>query len=243
LTSTVNIPPTGSSTGTPDLTLQGVVAGSTFETQWGVATISGTGSPSSTGISGPVTLDPSGKLTGQFVGVALNEPGQPVDNLMVNYVSVPTGSGQTTSSFIQTVSGTVTQTPIGATPSTQGTLTTPTPLSGTGTGTISGDISANLNMSTIAANATYVTAGTGPMSAQIIGAVGGPAGGLQTGVASMTAIKTVGEDTRALQYLGTVANQPAVGTTPASSTVFLNGLNLSSTGVAASQSGTVQVIQ
>ena len=89
---------------------------------------------------------------------------------------------------------------------------------------------------------TYVTAGTGPMSAQIIGAVGGPAGGPQTGVASMTAIKTIGENTRALQYLGTVVNQPAAGTTPASSTLFLNGLNLSSTGVAASQSATVQVI-
>ena len=33
------------STGTPDLTIQGVVAGSTWETRWGVATISGTGSP------------------------------------------------------------------------------------------------------------------------------------------------------------------------------------------------------
>jgi hypothetical protein len=143
---------------------------------------------------------------------------------------------------VQNVSGTVTQTPSGTTPSTQGTLTTPTPLIGTGTGTIPGNISANVNLNTIAANATYVTAGTGPMSAQIIGAVGGPAGGPQTGVASMHSIKTIGEQTRGLQHLGTVVHQPAVGSTPATSTLFLNGLNLSPNGVAASQGGTVTVI-
>ena len=182
-----------SGSGTPNLTVQGVVAGSTWETRWGVATISGSRFPgSTTGISGPVTLDPTGKLTGQFVDTVPNAPGQPADNVTVNYVSVPTGSGQTTSSFVQTVSGTVTQTPTGTTPSTQGTLTTPTPLTGTGTGTIPGNINANVNLTTIAANPTYVTAGTGPMSAQIIGAVGGPAGGPQTGVASMHSIKTVG---------------------------------------------------
>jgi hypothetical protein len=241
LTSTVNTPPTGSSTGTPNMTMQGVVAGSTWETRWGVATLNGSGSPSSTGISGPVTLDPSGKLTGQFVSTIPNGPGQPVDNVVANYVSVPTGSGQTTSSFVQTVSGTVTQTPIGTTPSTQGTLTTPTPLSGTGTGTIPGNVGANVNLNTMAASPTYVTAGTGPMSAQIIGAVGGPAGGPQTGVTSMHSIKTVGGNPRALQHLGTVVHQPATGTTPASSTLFLNGLNPSSTGVAASQGGTVKV--
>ena len=192
-TSTVNTFNSGS--GTPNQTIQGVVAGSTWETRWGVATMSGgsgTGSLSAILTSGPVTLDPSGKLTGQFVNAVPNGPGQPADNVVVNYVSVPTGSGQTTSSFVQNVSGTVTQTPSGTTPSTQGALTTPTPLTGTGTGTIPGNISANVNLNTMAANATYVTAGTGPMSAQIIGAVGGPAGGPQTGVASMHSIKTIG---------------------------------------------------
>jgi hypothetical protein len=79
------------------------------------------------------------------------------------------------------------------------------------------------------------------MSAQIIGAVGGPAGGTQTGVASMHSIKTIGANTRALQHLGTATHQPAVGSTPATLTTNLNGLNPTRSGVFANQTGTVTV--
>jgi hypothetical protein len=234
------------SPGTPNLTVQGVVAGSTWQTRWGVASISGTGIPqpsSSTGFfAGPVTLDPTGKLTGQFVDVIPNGVGNPVDNVTVNLVSVPAGQGQTTSSFVQTVSGQANQTLTGTTPSTQGTLTTPTPLSGTSTstGTISGNINANVALTTTAVTPTYVTAGTVPMSAQIIGAVGGPAG-TQTGVASMHSLKGTVTDTRGLQHLGTATFQPAAGSTPATLITNLIGQNLSLSGVAAMQTGTVTV--
>jgi hypothetical protein len=228
--------------GTPNLTVQGVVAGSPWQTRWGVASISGTGIPtpsSATGFfAGPVTVDPTGKLTGQFVDTLPNAPGQPVDNVAVNLVSVPTGAGQTTSSFVQTVSGTVAQTPASTT---QGSLITATPLPGTSTGLMAGNINANVNLSSTAVSPTYVTAGTTPMSAQIIGAVGGPAGGTQTGVASMHSLKGTGTNTRGLQHHGTATFQPAAGSTPATLTTNLNGLNPSRTGVAATQTGTVTV--
>ncbi len=237
--------------GTPNLTIRGVVAGSDWQNKWGVATISGSGSPTgSTGMSGPVTLDTSGKLTGQFVDVVPNGAGQPVDNVTVNLVSVPTGPGQTTSSFVNTVSGPVTQTPTGSTPSTQGSLTTPTPLSGTSsvstsTGIITANINANLALTSTAASATYGTSGSGPMTAQIVGAVGGPAGGTQTGVASMHSFKTIGSQTHFLQHVGTAAFQPAAGSTPATLTATVNGLNLapppSPLGTFARQRGTVTV--
>ncbi len=228
-----------SNSGPVNLTMQGVMAGSSWETKWGVATISGSGSPAgSTGMSGPVTLDPSGKLTGQFVDVVPNGAGQPVDNVTVNLVSVPVDPmhPQTTSSFVQTVSGTVTQTPTGSTPSAQGSLTTPTPLTGTSTGVLAGNINANLALTSTAASATYVTSGSGPMTAQIVGAVGGPAGGT-----SMHSIKTIGSQTHFLQHVGTAAFQPAAGSTPATLTATVNGLNLAPMGVFARQRGTVTV--
>lgn len=224
-----------------------MVAGSGWETKWGVASISGTGIPtpkSSIGFfAGPVTLDTSGKLTGQFVDVVPNGTGQPVDNVTFNLVSVPVDPmhPQTTSSFVQTVSGTVTQTPTGSTPSAQGSLPTPTPLTGTSTGVLAGNINANLALTSTAATATYGTSGSGPMTAQIVGAVGGPAGGAQTGVASMHSIKTIGSQTHFLQHVGTAAFQPAAGSTPATLTATVNGLNLPQSDVFARQRGTVTV--
>lgn len=240
-TSTVNT--FGSASGAvPNMTIKGVVAGSDWQTKWGVATISGAGSPAgSTKISGPVTLDPAGKLTGQFVDVIPTGSTTPVDNVTVNLVSVPAGTGQTTSSFVQTVSGNVTQTPVGTTPTAQATLTTPTALTGTSTGLMSGNIDAKVALTSMAVTPVYVTAGTGPMSAQIIGAVGGPAGGPQTGVASMHSIKTIGGRTSQHTHLGTATHQPATVTTPATLTTTLQGLNNFHSGVAASQAGTVTI--
>jgi hypothetical protein len=195
-------------------------------------------------MSGPVTLDTSGKLTGQFVDVAPNSGGYPPDNVTLNLVSVPTASGQTTSSFVQTVSGTVTQTPTGSTPSTpstQGTLTTPTPLTGTSTGVMAGNINANLALASTAAGPTYGTTGSGPIVGQIVGAVGGPAGGAQTGPATMQAVKTVGTRTNHTHYLGTATFQPAAGGAAPTLTTSLKGLNLPASGVSATQSGTVTV--
>jgi hypothetical protein len=234
--------------GTPNLTVQGVVAGSPWQTRWGVASISGTGIPtpsSATGFfAGPVTVDPTtNKLVGQFVDTLPNGAGQPADNVTVNLVSVQAGAGQTTASFVQTTQnpGTVTQTPTGTTPSTQATLITPTPMPGTSTGLMAGNINTSVNLTTTAVSPTYVTAGTASMHAKIIGAVGGPTGGTLTGVASMHSLKTIGGNTRALQYHGTATFQPAAGSTPATLTTNLNGLNLSRTGIAASQTGTVTV--
>jgi hypothetical protein len=248
---------TGNSpSGTPNLMVKGVVAGSPWQTRWGVATISGYGSPAgpTTGISGPVTLDPSpsGKLTGQFVDVIPNSAGQVRANVTVNLVSVPVDPAypQTTSSFVQTVSGTVAQSPtstITPPPPNPGSLTTPTPLAGTSTGLMSGNINANVILNSSAVSPTYVTASTTPMSAQIIGAVGGPAGGTQTGVASMHSLKGTGTNTRGLQHHGTATFQPGIPATtttpaiPATLTTNLNGLNPSRTGVAAGQTGTVTV--
>jgi hypothetical protein len=242
--STVNTFPAGPNTGSGTLSVKGVVAGSPWQNRWGVATMSGTGTLGTASTSGTVTLDPTNKLTGQFVDVVPNGPGQAADNVTVNLVSVPVGSGQTTSSFVQTVSGPATQTAVGTPPSTQATLTTTTPLPGTSAGLMSGNINANVNLTTTAVSPTYVTAApglTGPMSATIVGAVGGPANGPQTGVASMHSVKTIGGRTRAMQHLGTATHRPAVGTTPPALTVNLNGLNNSHSGVAASQSGTVTV--
>jgi hypothetical protein len=248
---------TGNSpSGTPNLMVKGVVAGSPWQTRWGVATISGYGSPAgpTTGISGPVTLDPSpsGKLTGQFVDVIPNSAGQVRANVTVNLVSVPVDPAypQTTSSFVQTVSGTVAQSPtstITPPPPNPGSLTTPTPLAGTSTGLMSGNINANVILNSSAVSPTYVTASTTPMSAQIIGAVGGPAGGTQTGVASMHSLKGTGTNTRGLHHHGTATFQPGIPATtttpaiPATLTTNLNGLNPSRTGVAAGQTGTVTV--
>ncbi|MHB9072849.1 MAG: FecR domain-containing protein [Desulfobaccales bacterium] len=233
-------PPTGSSSHpVGSNTIQGVVAGSDWQTRWGVATLSGGNmSPSPNSMSGVVTLDTAGKLTGQFVDVVPNSPGQPMDNVTVNLVSVPTGSGQTTSSFVQSVSGDVTQSVLSPA---QATLTTPTSLAGTSSGLMPGNINANVNLASTAVTPTYVTAGTGAMSAQIIGAVGGPAGGPQTGVASMHSIKTVGGHTHQRMHLGTATHTPAAAAAPATLTTNLQGLNNSHSGIAAAQSGTVTV--
>jgi hypothetical protein len=122
--------------------------------------------------SGPVTIDTTGKLTGQSVDVIRNIDGS-FENIARNLVSVTAASGQTTSSFIQTVSGNVSQTPVGVTPSTKATLTTRTALTGAGTGTIPGNISANVALTSTAVTPIYVTPGTGTMTAHIVGAVGG----------------------------------------------------------------------
>jgi hypothetical protein len=102
---------------------------------------------------------------------------------------------------------------------------------------MAGNINTNVNLTSTAADATYVTAGTASMHAKIIGAVGGPDGGTLTGVASMHSLKTIEGNTRGLQHLGTATFQPAAG----SLIMNLNGLNLSGSGVAAMQTGTVTV--
>jgi hypothetical protein len=57
----------------------------------------------------------------------------------------------------------------------------------------------------------------------------------------MHSLKGTGANTRALQHLGTTTFQPAAGSTPATLTTTLNGLNPTRSGVFASQGGTVTV--
>jgi hypothetical protein len=79
------------------------------------------------------------------------------------------------------------------------------------------------------------------VTTNIVGAVGGPASGPHTGVASMHTVKTINGTSRQLMHLGTATHRPATASTPATLRVNLHGLNNSRSGVAAAQNGTVTV--
>ena len=131
--SPVNTFPNGS--GSTTVTVNGVVAGPTWDTRWGVATVGITNTPTggtlttAPSVTGVVTVDTAGTLTGQFVGQIKNTDGS-LDTIGRNLVSVTQASGLTTSSFAQAATGTVTQTPVSGTSGQQATITTPTPLTG-----------------------------------------------------------------------------------------------------------------
>ncbi len=227
--------PSGGS-GSATVSLQGVVAGGAWDTRWGVA--SGSSPLTEATISGPVTIDTAGKLTAQFVDQS-NNPSGPPDKISINVVSVPTGSGQTTSSFAQTASGTFDQAPVAGANGTQMVVTTPTPLIGTSTGTITGPINANLAITSTALQpSTYNNSVTGTITATTVGAVGGPAGGVQTGVASTQVVKTVGETTNTPGYVGTATLQPGAAGVPPVLTTTLNSVtNLAPNGSPTTQTG------
>ena len=65
-------------------------------------------------VTGVVTIDTAGTLTGQFVGQIKNPDGS-LDSIGRNLVSVTQASGLTTSSFAQTATGTINQTPVSGT--------------------------------------------------------------------------------------------------------------------------------
>lgn len=120
-----------------------------------------------------VTIDTAGKLTGQFVGQVGN-PGGALDSISRNLVSVTQASGQTTSSFAQTATGTINQTPVSGTNVTKATITTPIPLAGVSSGTIAGPINTNLAITSTALQPnTYTNAISPQITANTVGAVGG----------------------------------------------------------------------
>ena len=221
----------GSASGT--YSLEGVVAGASWATRWGVAT--GTVPGAGQSISGPVTLDTAGKLTGQFVDEASN-PGAPTDKIAVNLVSVPTGSGQTTSSFAQTVSGAFSQT--ASTDGTTATLTAPS-LTGTSTGTQSGSVTGSMTVASTAGSSGTLGNNSGTITANVVGVVGGPTGGLQTGVGAAQMIKTVTAGanlgTFLPRFVGTTAFQPGVA--PVLTTTLNSVLNTPPNGAKLTQIG------
>lgn len=220
LTSTTT-PFTGGGTGAGSVSVQGVVAGSSWENRFGVATATYGG----VSINGAVTLDPSGKLTGQFVDQMPNASGSP-DKVVINAVSVPTGTGQTTSSFVQTLSG-----PFNMTSAASGTQSTTTAsLTGPSTGTLSGQVNGSyLASNTAVVNGTLGT-NSGNLTAYVVGAVGGPASGVQTGVGSTQVIKTITSGDGAGGYSlsrlhGTTVLTPSSGSAvPPTLTTTLNGV-------------------
>ncbi len=234
-----------SSSGSGTYNLQGVVASTSYQTVngtprqtwWGVAT--GTVPGAGLNISGPVNIDTAGKLTGQFVDEIPNSPTTPNDNIGGNVVSVPTGSGQTTSSFAQTVSGAFSQT--ASTDGTTASLTAPS-LTGSSTGTQSGSVTGSMTVASTAGSTGTLGTNSGTITANVVGVVGGPTGGLQTGVGSAQMIKTVTSGTNLGTFLprfvGTTAFQPAAGSTPAALTTTLNSvLNTPPNGARLTQTG------
>jgi hypothetical protein len=213
---------TGGGSGPAGVSVQGVVAGAPWENRFGVATATYGG----VSINGAVTLDPTGKLTGQAVDQIPNGTGSP-DKVVINAVSVPTSSGQTTSSFVQTLSGGFTST--ANSNGTQSTLTAPS-LTGISTGTLSGNINGVLTTTNTTAVPGTLATNAGNTTAFVVGAVGGPAGGLQTGTASTQMVNVV-TPTAGIPLLprfeGTAVLTPAAGSAPPTLTTTLNGvLNL-----------------
>jgi len=213
---------TGGGSGPAGVSVQGVVAGSSWENRFGVATTSLEG----VSINGAVTLDPTGKLTGQAVDQIPNGTSSP-DKVVINAVSVPTTSGQTTSSFVQTLSGGFTATANGS--GTQSTLTAPA-LTGTSTGTLSGNINGVLATTNTTAVSGTLATNAGNTTAYVVGTVGGPVGGLQTGTASTQMVNVV-SPTAGIplqpRFEGTAVLTPAAGSSPPALSTNLNGvLNL-----------------
>jgi hypothetical protein len=243
-TSPTNTFPTA--TGTTTVTVEGVVAGPAWDTRWGVASMTPTNTPSggtaSTAptVTGVVTIDTTSKLIGQFVGQIKNPDGS-LDTIARNLVSVPTASGQTTSSFVQTATGTLNQTPVPNTSWTQATITTPIPLTGVSSGTITGPINTNVSITSTAMQAsTYNNAISPTITANMVGAVGGPAGGVQTGVATIQAVTTNAGTTSTNGFVGTTTLQPAAPSVPVTLTTTVIGINPAG-GTPAVQTGTVTV--
>jgi hypothetical protein len=235
MTSTTT-PYTGGGTGSGSVSVQGVVAGSSWENRFGVATASYGG----VNINGAVTLDPTGKLTGQFVDQIPNGTSSP-DKVVINAVSVPTTSGQTTSSFVQTLSGGFTSTANGS--GTQATTTAA--LAGTSAGTLSGPVNGSyLATNTAGVNGTLGT-NAGNLTAYVVGVVGGPASGVQTGVGSTQVIRTItsGDGAggfRLPRFEGTTVLTPAAGSAPPTLTTNLNGvLNVAPNGALVQTTGAV----
>ena len=248
---TVNTSAGGTSTSTApvSVTVQGVVAGPSYQTQWGVAPPyrlpAGTTTPG-VAVVGPVTIDTSGTLTGQFVDTQNNSsgPANPANNLSVNYASVPASSGLTTASFTQTASGTFNATAN----NTQSVVTVTAPtLTGTSTGVLAGPINSNVAITSTALQPNAYASGTGTIAATTVGVVAGPVGGTQTGVSTVQAVKTgTGGSTTPTTYVGTTTLTPAVA--PAVSPVLtttLQGVNPATVpgvgSVGATQTGTLTV--
>jgi hypothetical protein len=232
-TSTVTTFP-ASSTEPITLSTAGVVAGPAWDTRWGVASTTATPGPGQP-LTGVVTIDTAGKLTGQFVSQVGN------DTIARNLVSVPTASGMTTSSFTQTATGTINQTPVSGTSGTQATITTPIPLSGVSSGTISGQTNTNLAITSTALQPnTYNNAISPAITANMVGAVGGPAGGVQTGVTAIQAVTTIAGTASTSSFLGTATFQPATPTTLPTLIANMIGINPAGS-TPALQTGTVTV--
>jgi hypothetical protein len=232
------------SSGSTTVTVEGVVAGPTWDTRWGVA--SSTTSYTPTGgtlttaptVNGVVTLDTAGTLIGQFVGQIRNTDSS-LDTIGRNLVSVTQASGLTTSSFAQTATGMFNQTPVSGTNGTQATITTPTALTGVSSGTIAGPINTNVSITSTAMQANaYNNAISSQITAYMVGAVGGPAGGVQKGVATIQA--TTPGTASTINLAGTTTFQPATATVPISLTTIVSGLNPLG-GVSATQTGTVTI--
>jgi hypothetical protein len=236
LASTVNTFPAGPNPGTGTMSLTGVVAGADWQTKWGVAT--GSSAEIGATISGPVTIDTAGKLTGQFVDQVLN-PSGPSDKMAINVVSVPTAPGQTTSSFVQTVGGNFSQTATNN--GTQATAIAPA-LTGTAAGTLSGPVNSSLIITSQSGVPSTFGTNSGTISANVVGVVGGPAEGVQTGVGSAQVVKTITSDnpptTLLPSYVGTTTLQPGTGGVPPVLTTTLNSvLNVAPIGASTIQTG------
>ena len=241
-TSTVNTFSTAA--GTTTVAVEGVVAGPTFNTQWGVATMTPTNTPTggtsstTTPVTGTVTIDPAGTLTGQFVGQVPNGDGSS-DVIGRNLVSVTQASGLSTSAFTQTATGTLSQTPVPGTSGSQAIISTPIPLTGVSTGTITGPINTNVSITSTALQAnTFNNAISPTITATAVGAVGGPVGGVQTGVATIQAVTTNAGTTSTNHLVGTTTLQPATGTAPAALTTVVSGINSGGTNPTVNQ-GTI----
>jgi len=126
---------------------------------------------------------PFGNLTGQ---VAIGGGGSgPYINAVL--ATTPTSSGQTTTSFYQTLAGSYQQTSIS--PYSTAVFTNTSPLTGTmylggGSGSIgSANITANFNLTGTGASGAFPSSYNGTVSTSFLGAVAGPASGTQTGIA------------------------------------------------------------
>ena len=230
-----------SSSGTASVTVQGVVAGSSWQTQWGVATTTPTYTPSggspttSGGSTGPVTIDPTGTLTTQSVGT-IASGGYTPDTISRNLISVPASSGQVVSSYAQTASGAFSQ----AATSDGSAKTVTANLTGTSTGVLAGNTSANLNITSTALNPGSYLSGSGNMTINSVGVLAGQPGGVQTGISTHQGVRTINETTRMPVYVGSTTLTPGSGSTPATLATNLFGVNRT-IGGGASQVGTLVV--
>ena len=232
--------------GSTGVYVEGVVAGPAWDTRWGVASVKAQYSAPTPDngrtTTGVVTIDTAGTLTGQFVSQIKN-PDLSQDNIARNLVSVTQASGLTTSSFAQTSAGTINVTPVSGTNGTQATITNPIPLTGTSAGTISGQINTNLAITSTAMQpSTYNNVISPTIIATTVGAVGGPAGGVQTGVATIQTVTTTTPPatTTTGNLVGTATFQPATASAPATLTTKVIGVNPVGV-VPAVQTGTVTV--